>query len=115
MTEISTPIQLLVEKATNYSTTSIQLTKLKTIRTVADVITTLITQVIIYLVMGVFILFCNLALAIWLGEILGKSYYGFLIVGLFYGLLTMIIYVFQNRWLKQPFQNIFIHKLNSKL
>jgi hypothetical protein len=111
--EIDTPIQILLEKVENYSATSIQLIKLKVISNVSNVISTIITQLIIYLILGVFILFCNIALAIWIGKLLDEIYYGFLIVGLFYGIVALILYLFKTKLLSIPFQNTFISKLNN--
>jgi hypothetical protein len=112
--EIDTPIQILLEKAGNYSTTSIQLIKLKVISNVSNAIANIITQLIIYLMLGVSILFCNIALAIWLGALFGKIYLGFLAVGIFYGIIALVLYLFQTKWMSIPFQNIFISKLNNK-
>jgi len=46
-------------------------------------------------------LFVNLGLALWLGEILGKTFYGFLVVAAFYGIIGMIIHFFMHKWLKK--------------
>jgi phosphoglycerol transferase MdoB-like AlkP superfamily enzyme len=114
MTETNTPIEILIEKVENYGTTTMKVLQLKLIRTTSETFAMVLSQIIIYLAIGVFFLFCSIGLAFWLGELFGKIYYGFLAVGSFYGLIGLMIYLFQNTWFKIPFQNIFIDKLNGK-
>jgi hypothetical protein len=56
-------------------------------------------------------LFLNLGLAFWVGEILGKLYYGFFVVAAFYVFIGIIIHFFMYKWLKKIVCNYIIKQL----
>ena len=60
---------------------------------------------------GSFLVFINVGLALWLGEILGEAYYGFFAGGAFYGLITIIFSLFMNKWVKRVFYDYFVRKI----
>ncbi len=64
---------------------------------------------LLYLVLAaVFMLFLNLGLAFWLGEILGRTFYGFFVVAAFYGIAGIVLHFFMHEWLKKLIGNYFI-------
>lgn len=83
----------LFEKAVDYSKTSFELLKLKALDKVADVSSTLISRSLFILAISFFVFLVNIAIALWLGEVLGKNYYGFLIVASFYALVAVILLI----------------------
>jgi hypothetical protein len=88
----SSMFEPLVERAEQYGRTSIELVKLKLIDKTADVSSTLISRLFAVLVISFFVLTLNIAIALWLGELLGKNYYGFLIVAAFYGICGIVFW-----------------------
>ena len=56
-------------------------------------------------------LFFNLGVAFWLGEMLGKIFYGFFIVAAFYLLMMTVVYFFMYKWLKKVIGNFIIKQL----
>jgi hypothetical protein len=48
-----------------------------------------------------------------LGEALGKSYYGFFVLGGFYILVGVIFQAFKNKWVEEPVSNAIIKKLTK--
>jgi len=48
---------------------------------------------------------------LWLGELLGKSYYGFFIVAGFYALLALIFSIFRKQLIKNPVNNSIIEQV----
>lgn len=58
-----------------------------------------------------FFLFANLTLALYLSEVIGNSYSGFLILTVFYLVLVLIIYFAQENMIKKPVENGIIKKL----
>lgn len=101
-------IGTLFEKAEHYAETSAELYKLKAIYKSADVISTLIARFVVIVFITLFFLTLNIGIALWIGETLGKSYYGFFIVAGFYVLVGILLYVFRNTWIKQPFRDSII-------
>jgi hypothetical protein len=97
--------EALFEKATDYGKTSLELTKLKSIDKATDVASAFIPKSIVI----VLALFClaslSIGVSLYLGEMLGKIYYGFFVVAGFYALAGITIFFFLNDWLKKIMKN----------
>jgi len=94
-------IESLLERASDYGKTTYKLLKLRALDNVSEVISTLIPHSIVLFFFVIFMFFLNLGLAFWLGEIIGKTFYGFLAVAAFYGVLILVIHLFLRKWLKR--------------
>lgn len=104
-------IESLLEKAAEYGKTSFELAKLKVIDKITDLVSSLVPQSVVFALIMVFILFFSLGLAFWLGEIIGKTYYGFFIVAGFYGIAGVIVHFFMHKRLKKITGNYFIKQV----
>ncbi len=89
--DIVTP---LLDKLKIFSKNSIELWKLKSMEKILFVFSTLISRVIMGLAIIIALFSTTIALALWLGEILGKLYWGFLMITVLYLLLALILYLF---------------------
>jgi len=98
----------LLERAGDYGKTSLELVKLKTIYKTTDIVSTFIPHSIVFVLIASFMLFLNLGLAFWLGEILGKTFYGFFVVSGFYIITGIIIHFFMHKWFKRLIGDYFI-------
>ncbi len=85
-------IEPLFETAEAYGKTSFELLKLRSLDKTASVMSALISRLLLVFVLLVFILILNIGVAFWLGDLLGKNYYGFLAVAGFDGLIAIILY-----------------------
>jgi len=85
-------IEPLLERAKQYSKTSFELLKLKSLYKTADVMSSLMSRLLLAIVLSLFALTLNIAIALWLGDLLGKNYYGFLVVASFYGFIGIILF-----------------------
>ena len=101
-------IESLLERVTDYGKTTYELVKLKALDKTTDGVSSFIPHSIVLVLIAIFMLFANLGLALWLGEILGKPFYGFLVVATFYGIVGMIIHLFMHKWLKKLVSNYII-------
>lgn len=101
-------IEDLVEKTEAYSKTTYQLAKLKSLQTSTVVATTLISRLSVIVMFTLFALVLNIGIALWLGEMLGKSYYGFFIVAALYLVLGIVLHFFLLQWIKKPMSNLII-------
>jgi hypothetical protein len=101
----------LIEKSRDYLDTKIELTKLKSIHSSSDVLSTLVYWIVKILVIFLFVGFVSVGLAILIGLTIGDYYYGFLIVGGFYAVVFLIAYVQRKRWIKGPVANGLIAKM----
>lgn len=111
MEEKSQIIETLIEKATDYGKTSIELIKLKALEKTSDAVSSFVPQIVVFFLFASFLLLINIGLAIWLGEIFGEISYGFFAVGAFYGLLSILLHFFLNKWLKKIIRNNIIKLL----
>jgi hypothetical protein len=101
-------IESLLERTAEYGKASFELVKLKALDKTSDAVSSLIPLSVVLVLVTVFMLFLNLGLAFWLGEILGKTFYGFFVVAAFYGIAGIVIHFFMHDWLKKTIGNYFI-------
>lgn len=101
-------VESLFERATEYGKTSYELVKLKALDKTSDVVSSLIPHSVVFVIIATFLIFFNLGLAFWLGEILGKIYLGFFVVAAFYCILGIILHFFMHKWLKRKICNYII-------
>ncbi len=104
-------VEELFQRTGEYLETRVDLVKLKAIDKSSDVISSLAAFVAIILVFLLFILSVNIGVAIWLGDLLGKTFYGVFIVGGFYVIVGWILYLFRDRWLKSPVSKLISEKV----
>lgn len=105
------PLEVLVEKAGDYSKTSLELCKLTAIDKFADLLSSLAVRLIVYSVVVLAVLIVNIGIALWLGELLGKTYFGFFIIAACYAILALVLHTFRLLWIKYPINNAIIAKL----
>lgn len=101
----------LYEKAENYTKTSLELIKLKTVSAAADVLSTLTSRIAVGAVVAFFTLFLNIGISLWLGKVLGEYYYGFFIVALFYLIVAIFMHTLQHKIIKTPIGNMIISSI----
>jgi hypothetical protein len=111
MEENAKLLETLLERATEYGQTSIDLVKLKTLDKTTDIVSSFIPLSVVILFIVSFLLFLNLGIAFWLGEILGKTFYGFFIVAAFYFLAGILIHLFLNKWIKKLVGDYLVRRL----
>ena len=104
-------IESLIERAAEYGKSSFELAKLKALDKTTDVVSSITSRYVVILFISSFLLFINLGLALWLGEILGKIYYGFFIVAAFYCLGGILVHFFLHKWFKKLFGDFFIKQV----
>ena len=111
MDENTRLVESLIENAADYTKTSLKLAKLKALDKTAEVVSTLIPKLLVFLFFISFMLFLNIGLSFWLGEILGSTSFGFYSIASFYGLIALLMRLFMYNWLKKRVGNNFINQL----
>jgi hypothetical protein len=101
-------IESIIESGEAYTKTSIELAKLKGLETTTNVVTTLIWRISIALIFTLSVLVLNIGIALYLGELLGKNYYGFLIVSAFYLVAGLVLHFVLHGWIKKPIGKLII-------
>lgn len=101
-------IEPLLDRAEEYGKTSYALFKLKIIDKTADLASTFFSRGAAILSIMFFLLSTNIGISLWLGDLLGKSYYGFFCVAGFYGIVGVVLYFFMHSYLKKRIGGAFI-------
>ena len=104
-------IESLLERAAEYGKTSYELIKLKAVDKTTDVVSSFIPNSVVFVLIVSFMIFFNLGLAFWLGEIFGRIYFGFFVVAAFYGIIAIVLHFFMHNRLKRIISNYIIKKL----
>ncbi len=107
----SGPVELLVEKVKDYAETRIDLLRLKAIDKSSSFLSLLIAMIVVILVGLISFMILSVGLALLLGDLLGKAYYGFFIVAGIYLITGLVLYSTREKLLKSPMANSMIKKL----
>lgn len=113
MEDKESPLETLIERTENFSKTTVKLFKLKAIDKTSEIASDSAVWLIIIILATMFFMILNIGIALWIGELLGKSWYGFFILAGVYALLAIIVLIFSNRWIRKPLRNSIIDKLNK--
>ncbi|MBK8493245.1 MAG: hypothetical protein IPL49_20765 [Saprospirales bacterium] len=108
---METPVssmESLLGSAEVYGKTTFELAKLKALETTTLVATSLVSRLSVILAVSLFALVFNIGIALLLGDVFGKSYYGFFIVAAFYLLVAAVLYFFLPAWIKKTVSGLII-------
>ncbi len=113
MEDKASPLETLIERAEDFSKTSIKLFRLKSIDKTSEIVSDSAAWLVIIILFALFFMILNIGIALWIGEMLGKSWYGFFILAGIYAVLAIIVLIFSNKWIRKPLRNSIIEKLNK--
>jgi hypothetical protein len=106
-------IESLFNKVEDYSKTSVELLKLNAIDKTADLVSTLLTQMILFSVSIIFILLSSIGVAFWLAVYFDCTAIGFFIVGGFYLGVTLVFFSVR-KGIKAPIRQLIISNLSQQ-
>jgi hypothetical protein len=104
-------IEMLFEKVESYTKTTLELYRLKAIDKITDVFATIASSLIIAVIVVLSFILISVGLALFLGELLGKSYYGFLLLGGVYGLVAVLVAMNRKDWLEIKLNDYLINQI----
>lgn len=108
----SSLVEPMLEKAKEYGETSLELFKLKVLDKSANVLSIIMSRLMLFFTVFLFLLTLDIALGLWLGELLGKVYYGFMIMTFIYGLVAVILY-YMHQSIKEKLNDKIVTLLND--
>ncbi len=111
MENVKQEFEILLKQSTDYVDTRLELLKLQSVSKLSDVVSSLLSRMVVILVSLMFISLVSVAVSLWLGSLLGKSYYGFFIISGFYALIGLICFQMRHRLFKKPIGNLLIRKM----
>ena len=104
-------LESLLEKASDYGKTSFELIKLKAIDKASEVVSSFVPHSVVVIFISIFLLFINLGIALYLGDLLGKAYLGFFVVAAFYILAGAVIHFLLHKQIKRMICDYFIKQV----
>jgi ABC-type dipeptide/oligopeptide/nickel transport system permease component len=87
------PLELLLTNTIEFNKTNLELLKLKSIDKTSDVASTILSRSLLTLAIAAFLFMLTIAISLWLGELMGKTYYGFLVIAGVYGVIGIILFL----------------------
>ncbi|WP_333600765.1 hypothetical protein [Flavobacterium sp.] len=114
MENSATTIENLIERIEQYSKISFDLYKYSAIYETAALFSSLAVKLVMTLVVAVVALLFTVGLALCLGDALGKTAYGFLLMGGVYILLGIVLYIFRKPWIQTQVSNFVIDSFEIK-
>jgi len=106
-------LESLFDKTTDYLQTRAELVKLKAIKKSSALASGLISKLILAMFLVFFLMIFNIGVALWLGELLHKTYYGFFALAGFYLIVGLIVYASRQKLLKEPITDSIIRKFHN--
>lgn len=106
---------LLFDKVEKYANTSIDILKLNAVEKSADVLSSLTSSIVVFIIFAMFTLFVNIGVSLFIGKMLEEYYLGFLIVSIFYLIVGLLVYYNRTKLMKTPLSNMIIVKLLNKI
>lgn len=104
-------VEMLIDKIEQYGKTSAELYKLKAIDKATDVFASLASRIVVFVIIALFFILFTVGIALYLGDILGKSYYGFFAVAGFYLLFAIVMIIVRKPYLEDSFNNYIINQI----
>lgn len=104
-------IESLLENTFKYGVAELELVKLKALNKTSDVVSGLVPHAVVFFILVLFLLFLNLGLAFWLGEIIGNNFYGFFVIAAFYALVGLVMHFFMHKWIKRKIGNFLVKQM----
>lgn len=101
----------LFSKTTEYLETRVDIIRLKAADKTSELVSSFVSNIIIICIASMILILISIGFAIWLGIILNKMYLGFFVVGVFYMLVILILFLGRNQLLKTPLKDLMIKNL----
>jgi uncharacterized protein YqhQ len=111
MNETANHIEQLLESVNKYGKTSTELWKLKAVDKTAELLASTTKVLLLLFLFVISFLFCAIGLALFLGNLYANMPMGFLLTGLLFALVGLLVYIMRNHWIKWPLRNAIIHAI----
>jgi hypothetical protein len=105
-------IETLFESIEAYGKTTYELSKLKALDATSSVAASLVSRIIILLTIFLFVFVLSVGVALMIGDVMGKTYYGFFIVAAFYLITSIIAYYTLDNVIKNSINKLIINQLD---
>ncbi len=104
-------VETLFKEFKDYVSLRLQITQLRYSSKTSLVSSSVLTYMLISMIVLFFVLVLTIGIALWMGNLLGEWYLGFLIMAGIYLMLGLVIFTFRNRWIRIPLNNLIIKEI----
>jgi hypothetical protein len=104
-------LEKLVASVTDIADTKIELAKLRIAAKISASLSSFVTIIMVAIFSGSALIILSFGLAYYIGNRLNNLSYGFFIVGGFYTVICLLMYLNRRNLLQTPFINLFIKKI----
>ena len=106
-------LEELADTVKEYVNTRIEAVKLSAAEKTSAVMANVLAGVVVALVFVFFVIFASVALSLGLGEWIGKTWAGFLIVAGLYLLIGIVVWMARGKLIRLPLMNAMIQQLSG--
>jgi hypothetical protein len=111
MNETIDNIEKLVASVSDIAETKIELAKLRAAGKISVSLSSVVSIMLIAVLVGATLTIISFGVSYFIGNKLNNLSYGFFIVGGFYALVSLIVYLNRKNWLQDTLSNLFIDKI----
>jgi len=104
-------IEKLVASVSDVAETKIELIKLKAAGKISASLSSLVAVMMVIVFSGAALTIVSFGFAYLIGSKLNNVSYGFFIVGGFYALVGLLVFLNRKKWVQDPLSNLFIDKI----
>ena len=104
-------IEQLVSDVSDMAETKVELLKLKAAGKISASLSSLVAIMMVLVFGGAALTILSFGFAYWISSGLDNVWAGFFIVGGFYALVGLLVYVNRQNWVQRPLSNLFIDKI----
>ncbi len=108
-----TSIQQLAKTSKEYIDNKLKYYKLVLVDELSSILTKIVINVIVFYILSLLFLFASLSVAFVIGEWYGKFWFGFLIIGIFFIIVLVLIYMAKNIIIRRSIENSIRASLNK--
>lgn len=104
-------LEKLFESVKEVAATKVEILKLRTAGKISASLSSLVAIMMVIVFGGAALLIISFGLAYLIGSELDNIWVGFFIVGGFYALVGILVFVNRKSWVEKPLSNLFIDKI----
>jgi hypothetical protein len=108
-----TLIESLYTQSKDYVDDRLELFKLKLIDKTTNIASSVLSGVALFVVFFIFFIVFNIGIALLIGDLVGKSYLGFLILAAVYAIVGFVLFKKREKLFKEPVLKMLVNKLHN--
>jgi hypothetical protein len=109
----ATETEILFEQIEDYTKTSVELLKMQAVEKASGITVVVVSKAGVAIAVLLFMIVFTVGAALLLGDVLGKPYYGFFVVGGVCLIFAVLFHLQLEKWIRKPLGNQIIKKLLS--